>query len=48
MKTLKYPMNYEAWCKLASTKKAMKIIMNDYYNHNQLTLELQLWEENNI
>ncbi len=40
MKKLKYPFTYEAWCKLPSTKKAMKIIMNDYYNHNQLILEL--------
>jgi hypothetical protein len=35
---MNYPLNYEKWCKLKRTKKAMKIITADYYNLNQLEL----------
>lgn len=35
---MKYPMNYEEWLKLPSTKKAMKILMNDWSNRNQLEI----------
>ena len=41
MSKLKYPISYEEWVNLKSTKKAMKIIMKDFFNHkkdNQLRL----------
>ena len=40
MKKLKYPMNYEDWKKLKETKKAIKILINDWKNRNQTTLDL--------
>lgn len=40
MKKLKYPINYEDWKKLKKTKKAMKILINDWKNRNQTILDL--------
>ena len=39
LKPMKYPLNYEAWCKLPSTKKAIKKIMDDLFP-KQLKLDL--------
>jgi hypothetical protein len=33
-------MDYETWKNLAKTKRAMKIIMQDFYNSFQLKLDL--------
>lgn len=42
MKRLKYPMDYEEWCKLPATKKAIKIIMADLFPKvEQLKLDLK-------
>lgn len=35
---MKYPLIYEEWLKLPSTKKAMKILMKDWNNRNQLEI----------
>lgn len=40
MNPLTYPFTYEEWVKHPQTIKAMKIIMTDYNNRNQLKLDL--------
>lgn len=39
-KKLKYPMNFEDWKKLKSTKEAIKILIKDWNNRNQTKLDL--------
>ena len=39
-KKLKYPIKFEDWKKLKSTKEAMKILMKDWNNRNQTKLDL--------
>lgn len=40
-KKTKYPMDFEKWKKLKRTKQAMKILLKDWNERNQLKMDLK-------
>jgi hypothetical protein len=40
-KKIKYPMDFEKWKKLKTTKQAMKILLKDWNERNQLKMDLK-------